>query len=490
MDQQTKNGNELCKQISDLEKQNNAFFSRIVDFEETLNRKDTDLHRMSVVKQDLANHVSSLQNNFERYTELVRETSIYSETEKAKCLEIEMQQLQTESAKLRGNNDRMQNKIAMFEEKEADAKMQILVLNQQVTQLERLLNNINKMQEQNIAKTDGDNLELNMDQYSRLIYEAGSRKESAMSEFKKFSMRFGEEEMEELMRDKLRRDEEGDSSNETQMLAFPNFEIDKNQSKPPKLEETLSVMYPQISTILKKKDSEEIRKRNVYAEFVYICFESYKISRIVLVENKRMLIFKNRQTKKPEREINLASVIRVVTSKSFPQIFEIVFQNNEKEEESLVFENYSADLFFEFISTNHGFDLSCKKNGDVRLASQTQFKNALCNIYKNPQKAGFLEQMDAGNSWGTWKPVFVVRLENIICIFQISEKYFYDKFDVYRKNAQLIRMEHYNVFNNGRSTGYIKENLFYVKIRNENRDLIFSSASKEEKKAWIQALSE
>ena len=119
MDQQTKNGNELCKKIIDLEKQNNAFFSRIIDFEETVNRKDSDLHRMSIVKQDLANHVSSLQKNFERYNELVRETSIYSETEKqvqtAKGLEFEMQQLQTESAKLRRNNDQMQNKIVMFE---------------------------------------------------------------------------------------------------------------------------------------------------------------------------------------------------------------------------------------------------------------------------------------------------------------------------------------------------------------------------------------
>ena len=120
----------------------------------------------------------------------------------------------------------------------------------------------------------------------------------------------------------------------------------------------------------------------------------------------------------------------------------------------------------------------------------SMFKSAICNIYKAVKKAGFLEQTQPENSWGNWNMVFVIRLENVVTIFQVPEKFWYDKFDLYRKNPQLIRLENYNVFNNGSKIGYKKENLFYVKIRNENRDLIFSSASAMQKNQWGQAFSE
>lgn len=467
--------------------------NKISEYEDILHHKQSALDDLSSAKHELTLDLSTLQNNFERYTELVRETSVYVETEKEsekiKALNGEIDSLKKQVSRINERNKTLEEEVLYLNQREVNFKSEITVLNQQASELERLLNTISQSnKKEKTERICSDNLDLNFDHYnSRLFTELESRKESNLFDNQASNkIQIDEEEHYIENNDKLSMRKE---SFIKERVEFPT--IEKVKPKPNYMfEESVSVMYPQISMILKKKESFEYPTQRLYAEFVYICYDKYKMSRLLVAENKKLFIFKNRTTRKPELEIALESVTSIIVSKELTQVYEITYKNAKAVEEKLVLENYTSTSFFEFISDNQNFDVSRKKFGDVVLASKDYFKNAICNIYRSVKKAGFLEQLDVGNSWGNWNLAFLIRLDNVVTIFPAPEKFFYDKFEGYRKNAQLIRMDNYNVFNNGKNTGYKKENLFYVKIRNENRDLILSSASVDEKRSWIHGLSE
>lgn len=454
-----------------------------------------DLEVLSVSKKELSENLSSLQNNFEKYTELVRETNVFveseKESEKNNKMTQEMDTLKKDLLKMREKTKSLEEENTFLHQKELNFKSQISTLSQQVDELERLLLNVNSAEKNTkIERLNSENLELNMDLYGRLFTEGESRKESCLHD--KGLSRFHDEQNDVDFEHTPRKRSSFRDQFISEKIEFPSvgLNVEKPKIKNYMFEESVSVMYPQISFILKKKESFENPKSKIYADYVYVCFDKYKLSRLLVVENKKLFLFKNRTNRKPELEILMNNITGIHVSKQYSQIFELIYKNEKKNEEKLIFENYSSASLFDFINDNQDFDVSRKKLVDIAICLNDSFKNAICNVYKTVKKANFLEQLDVTTSWGNWNLVFVIRVENVIAVFPVQEKYVYEKYEVYRKSAHLIRMDNYNVFNNGRNTGYKKENLFYVKIRNENRDLIFSTASAEEKRTWIQNLSE
>ena len=482
----------LKQEIRSLETQNSGLVKTINEFEEHLSRKQSDLELMSTTKDNLNEHVSSLQKNLDRYSELVRETSICGinkkESETVSLLENQVKELKNQISKLQKNNNQLEDKLNVFRDEEVVLQSKVAMLSQQTLQFERILSNINKgPNSMQLLITESDQMDLNLDKYGGSMCELQSRRISSNSVHKKEGFSKADIEFEEMRRQLIQEHEE---SKREKSLAFPEPCKSFGSERELNLEECCTEIYPQISLILNNKENEETESNSVYAEFVYICQEKLKLARFLVVENGKIVIYKNRSVQKPERQICLRDISSVVLSIDNHNIFELLIENTSTKKESLIFENYSTEAFLDFINKQTEFNKNIQRKGEIFLTTISQFKNAICNVYKSVKKAGFLELLDPENSWGNWKWVFVIRLENVITVSPVLEKYHYDNFEGYRKNAQLILLDNYNVFKNGRKTGYLKENLFYVKIRNENRNLIFSSASIGEKKAWIKALSE
>lgn len=470
--------------------QNNRYLEQIAQCEDLIQRKETDLEQLSDSKKEMKRHLTSLQENLDRYSELVRETRLVAEVQREEDKKEnflgQLKKVQAEAERLRNKNADLEAQLANSQQREATQKTQMSFLTQQIQQLERLLYNMEKGPSMQTITAEPDQLELNMDD---IKMDSESRKGSIQSNnyVQTRNVDFDTDDLVLTLRAK-RSIHFNNIGGEKLEFPIPEPLNERTIPKVRRLEETQSIMYPQISFIL-DQNNVTVSAPKLYAEFVYVCSEKVKVSRILVVEDHQVFIYKNRMTRKPERSFHVAEIGCVTVSRDIDCIMQIDFRS-EVSGTSLVIENYSTELFLDFLCTHQGFDASRRKIGQVPLSLNNSFKNAVCNIYRNVRKAGFLEQMDAGNSLASWSVVFVVRLENVLTIFPAPEKIIYDKFYEFRRGVQLIRMDNYNVFNNGRDTGYKKDNMFYVKVRNEGRDLIFSGASPDEKRTWITALSE
>lgn len=481
----------MKREIETLSSSKESLESKINEFENLIEKKEHVLRRETDEKHGIRQEMINLQEDFIRVTEMMRNTSIkqieFDQKEMNRILETENEKLKQEIEKLGELNLTLEKRLWSAKEKEECLALQICSLNQKSAETEKLLRNYTAMEKVVHERNESDLMELNFEGFPNADICDTSRKESGPFEDRRNQL--GQTDNPSL-RFPRKRTNMGVIIDHTHKVSFPDVNQDKelNFQSLPKLEESQSLMYPHISTILKSRN-KEVTIDSVYSEFVYVCSDKIKVLRFLVLEKGTVFLYRNNHSVKCESEFPIQSITSIVVSKEFPHVLEVTFQKEKDKVESVVIENYSNGHFFEFLGMNYDFDFTCKRVGNIQSVDSSQFRNALCCMYKTVKRAGFLEQTQPNNSWGSWQVVFVIRLENVITIFQVPEKFYYDKFDAYRKTIQLIRLENYNVFANGSKIGYKKENTFYLKIRNENRDLIFSSGSEKSKDEWIQNLS-
>ena len=315
-------------------------------------------------------------------------------------MKIKITKFQNEVEKLKEMNQLLENKVFLAKKKEDGLCIQIAQLTQKSIEMENMIKNHARVSQfQAPDRFDSENMELNLEQYSCLMQDVESRKNSTLAEDKKgISIELNPA---NDLREKKRLSVSFTQKTNSPKLKFPDLDL---QEKPKfnfaKLEENQSIMYPQISVILHHKDNFETPFLNVYSEYVYVCSDKFKILKLLVVENRTIMIFKNKQTRKSEKDILISSINKIVVSRDHPQIFEVFFKNEKGVFESILFENYAYEAFFDFIKQNQDFDSSCQKIGEIMFTTGSMFKSAICNIYKAVKKAGFLEQTQPENSWG------------------------------------------------------------------------------------------
>lgn len=436
---------------------------------------------MSESKKDLKQHLNSLQENYERYTVLIRETSLASieqlESDKDLKVRSEIVQLQQDIKALHDKNAKLEAQVADLEVRDTNAKTKISILNHEIQELERLLFHFKKANDP-FKNTQGDeNLDLHIESYG--LRDSVSRKKSSMSFQNLQSLEANVYDSSPTI--PLR------TYNE-----FPSPELPVERA-PPRivpLDEYQSIMLPKIALIIDQKEAHDmLNASQLYADHVYVCGDKSKMARVITVERYNIFIFKNRTAVKEERMIPLEKVTQITVSDVCGYVLQIDFQGTQSQE-SLVLEIYSATSFIDFLCNHQGFDTSRKRCGKIALMAKDDFRNALCNIYDNSNKAGLIEQMDAYNSWSKWSLMFVVRIDNVLSMFAAPECYKYHQYGDYRRNVLLIRMENYNVMQEGQNTGLKKQHMFYIRFSNEKKDVIFSNVTLEKKRTWMKLLSE
>ena len=238
----------------------------------------------------------------------------------------------------------------------------------------------------------------------------------------------------------------------------------------------------------KKKKNKKIQKKNLYKDFIYLCNKDHKVLKLLVFYNSKIGIFNENNRKKPIFHCSLEFLKEFNCSRENNDLFEMIFEKNNVKK-SIIIELPNSEDFLEILKTSEFFKNENIKVKNFEIENNTNFYNSSVNLIDFSKKSGFLEIFTANND-KNWKYIYLTLVGNLLIKFTIPEVFFYNEYRKYRRRVTVYKLNDYNVITdiNKISIG-TENNVFALKIKNEEIDLVFKSENLNEKKRWIQNLN-
>lgn len=137
------------------------------------------------------------------------------------------------------------------------------------------------------------------------------------------------------------------------------------------------------------------------------------------------------------------------------------------------------------LKKQEGFNIEIKL-GFFKLEDDINFMNSQMNIITKNTHSGFLELYKRQEMQDEWQNVFLILTEHLLLIFFAPQIYYYERYKYNRRKVQLYKMESYNLISDRNKIPLAKTNVFALKMKSENTNLILASENSEEVRRWIE----
>ena len=256
-----------------------------------------------------------------------------------------------------------------------------------------------------------------------------------------------------------------------------------------------SLRYEDMKSIILNKPEatfinyESETARSTFQDYCYLCKQDHKMLKVLVLKENNIYVLNQNSTNKPLYEIEILNIKQIIKSTGNPFVFQINFIDKKSEEKrEIIIELPNAEEFFFILSNDTFFDRNVVKRRPLNIETNSDFKNSALNIFPSCKKALIM------NSWINsvfvdWRLDYIIFIDDILVSFKIPSVFHYKDYKKFRKQASFYLLESYNVIGDETKIGLKKPNTFALKIKNENRDMIFSAMQKEEKEDWIRTLS-
>ena len=262
----------------------------------------------------------------------------------------------------------------------------------------------------------------------------------------------------------------------------------------PKIDKTMMKYDEMKSIMVNKKESSFLEEehemlRSNFQDYFYLCHQDHKILKVIVYKNNVIYILNQNSRNKPLFEIPILNIKQIIKSTGNPFLCQISFLDKLSEEKKdIVMEIPNAAEFFKVISNSFYFDKEILRKRPLNMESNTIFKNASLNLFPGCKKAMFLETW-VNSMMYDWKVSFFIYVDDILLKFKTPSVFYYSDYNKIRHTISIYLLDSYNVIKDEQKIGLKRTNTFALKIKNENKDIIFSAMQAEEKNSWIQVLN-
>ena len=255
---------------------------------------------------------------------------------------------------------------------------------------------------------------------------------------------------------------------------------------PSKLNDDVLKILEQNSNIFILKE-RGLRKSEAKTFMFYHCRKQDKVLRKVTLFDGKLFIFKIKKTK-PVLVIPILNIRKVFTSQNDEFLVQIFYVDSEGSPNTFLMEIPRSKIFLSILKEIPFFNNNIFCLDLLEIESDMKFRNVSINLFKSAKGCSMVNYW-VNSFFKDWVIYFTFFIDEILVKFECPDKISYEQQLNDFAKLEIHRLDDYNVITDNNKIGLVGENLMGIKIRNENKDLVFEINTFEEKMAWKNALN-
>lgn len=225
-----------------------------------------------------------------------------------------------------------------------------------------------------------------------------------------------------------------------------------------------------------------------FKTIVYLCQPTLKQINILYIDNN-ILFFTLNNSRKINYNIPIKNVTAIRCSISDSFLIEFDFIDDAIHASStLILEAPNSKIIREVMKSSSHFRAAVKTIKNLEIEKNVDFRNAALNCFTTYSKSGFLERF-INSIFINWEFVCCLQLKGSFVIYKLPSKFVYSKYFRYKRYPEIYYLDNYNIITDQMNIGLTRNNLFALKIKNEEIDLIFACLQFSELESWVSAFN-
>ena len=221
-------------------------------------------------------------------------------------------------------------------------------------------------------------------------------------------------------------------------------------------------------------------------EPVFLCLPKQKKLMLLVLRGRVFYLMESRKIGSVSAEIGAARVSKITRSPRLPQIFSLSYSADSGREATVTLELFSPKNFLRAL-TSLGLEGKLVV-APLAIEGLSNFANSALPCFSVATRCG-LAEFWVNTLMSDWTLVFLLLIEERLLIFHLPENYNYSDYQNVNSRIGIHLLESFNLFTEPANIGLRKQNVFALKLINENKDLIFNCFSAESKAEWAEALA-